>query len=149
MRRIPISGGSVKSSDASTAIPMPCAAVTKSQCAVGSKLEIAREKRREDPLDDEPERDTEQAAGEPERDGLEQVDPHDVAGSRADAFHDRDGIHALLDVRAHGGADADGSDDQRDQAHQAEKCRGSIQGLRDDGMRLAKIGNQGVGEGGF
>ncbi len=36
MRRMPIKGGSVKSKDASTAIAMPCAAVKKSQCAVGS-----------------------------------------------------------------------------------------------------------------
>ena len=36
MRRMPIKGGNVKSKDASTAIPMPWAAVTKSQCAVGS-----------------------------------------------------------------------------------------------------------------
>ena len=72
-----------------------------------------------------------------------------MAGARADAFHDRDGIHALLDVRAHGGADADGADDQRDQAHQAQKRGGAVQALRDDGVRLAIVGNQGVGERGF
>ena len=36
MCRMPIRGGRVKSNDARIAMPMPCAAVTKSQCAVGS-----------------------------------------------------------------------------------------------------------------
>ena len=67
MRRIPNSGGRVNSSVASTAIPMPCAAVKKSQAGRRKKLEIAREKLRERALHDESERDAEQAAGESER----------------------------------------------------------------------------------
>ena len=47
---------------------------------------------------------------------------------------------------SHGGADADGADDQRDQTHQAKKRGGAVQALRDDGMRLAIIGDQGVRE---
>ena len=72
-----------------------------------------------------------------------------MAGARADAFHDRDGIHTLLDVRSHGGADADGADDEGDQTDQAQKRSGAVQALRDDGMGLAKVGNQGIRERGL
>ena len=149
MCRMPIRGGRVNSSDARIGDADALRGGEKIPMRGGLQLEIAREKGREGALDHQSECHAEQAARQPERDGLEQVNPHDVAGPRADAFHDRDGIHALLDVRAHGGADADGADDERDQTHQAQKCCGAVQALRDDGVRLAIVGNQGVGERGF
>ena len=66
--------------------------------------------------------------------------------SRAQAFHDGNGIHALLDVGLHRGCHADGADDERDQAHQAEKRGGAAEALGDDGMGLAEVGDQGFGK---
>ncbi len=72
-----------------------------------------------------------------------------MAGAGTDAFHDRDGIHALLNMRAHGRANADCADDESDQTHQAEKGGGAIQALCDDGVRLAIVRDQRVRERGF
>ena len=50
---------------------------------------------------------------------------------------------------AHGRADADGADNQSDQTYQAQKRGGTVQALRDNGVRLAIVGDQRVRERGF
>ena len=66
--------------------------------------------------------------------------------ARAQAFHDRDGIHALLQVRLDGGGHAQRRDDQRDQADQAQVGGGAIQAARDHRMRLAIIRDGALGK---
>ena len=69
--------------------------------------------------------------------------------ARAQAFHDGDGIHALLDVARMAVPTPSAPMISVIRLDQAQERGGAVQPLRDDGMRLAKVGDQGVGEGGF
>ena len=90
----------------------------------------------------EPQHDAEQRTGEPEHEGLEHIDTDDLRRPRAEALHHCNGVHALLKVGVHRGGDAERTDDQRDQADQAEERGGAVEAARNERMRLAEIGNE-------
>ena len=111
-----------------------------------TQMEITRDERRKGRFDRGSERHPHQASRQSQAERLQQIDLHDFPRARANAFHDGDGIHLLLQVRVHGRGHAERAHNQRDEAHQAQECGRAVQTLGDDRMRLAEIGDQRIGK---
>ena len=60
----------------------------------------------------------EDASAESQQERLQKVDLDDLTGACAEGLHDGDGVEPLLQVGAHGHGDADGSEDESDEAHE-------------------------------
>ena len=93
-----------------------------------------------------PPSDSEETAGEAEQEGLEEVDLDDLRAARAEGLHDGDGVEALGEVGAHGHGDADGAEDEGDQAHEGEQAGGAVEAVGEGGVGLAVVGDLGFGE---
>ena len=93
-----------------------------------------------------PEDRAQHAARQAQHQGLHGVDADHLRRARPQALHHGDGIELLLQVAVHGAGHPHGADHQRDQPDQAEEGGGAVQAARDDGVRLAVIGDGGFGE---
>ena len=65
-------------------------------------------------------RHAEQAAGKTKAQRLQKKNPQQVGGVRADRLQNGQHIHALFEMRVHGHGHADGSQNHRHQANQAQ-----------------------------
>ena len=109
-------------------------------------MEQAREEERLGELHAEAHEQAEQAAGEAEEHGLEQVDLHDLGGAGAEGLHDGDGIHALGEVRADGHGHADSAEHERDEGHERKEAGGTVKGAGEAFVGFAVVGDVGVRE---
>ncbi len=76
---------------------------------------------RDNPLDDQSERNTEEAADQTEKQRMPQVEPNHLVGAQADAAQCGDGVDAARQPCPHRLGDADASNEQREQSNQPEE----------------------------
>ena len=137
--RISSSGGRVKRSVVEYARGETGKDGTPLQVEGGVDIDELSEEPRKGELDEDAEADAEQAPDEAEDERLHEVDLDDLRGARAKRLHDGDAVHTLLEVRAHGHGDADGTEDESDERHEREETGGAIETLREGGIGLAIV----------
>ena len=104
-----------------------------------SEVQELSEEEWEGELHAESEEHAEQTSGEAEKDGLQQVDLHNLLRTCAERFHDGDGVEALLQVRTHCHCDADRAEDESDKRHEGEKAGGSVECAGESRVGLAVV----------
>ena len=85
-----------------------------------------------------------QASEEGDDERLSDIDPQNVVGAAADAFHESDVRHLLPQMALHCGADAQTRDDQCNQAHQCKESRRTIERARKLRVRFRVICDAGA-----